>query len=175
MIMMTKKRTSALAGIKMLIVIPVLAIVFLAISASKSELMPPPPPPPPPPHSTELKNNIEVVKEESVDDPGPAPFVVVEVMPLFPGGDAALLKHIRENTHYPQIAKENNIQGKVIIRFSVTDKGSVNRISVLKGVDPELDKEAIRVVKTLPAFIPGSQGGKPVPVWYMVPITFTLK
>jgi len=176
MIMMTKKRTSALASIKMLIVIPVLAIVFLAISASKSELMPPPPPPPPPPpQSTELKDNREAVKEESDDDSGPAPFVVVEQMPNFPGGDIALLKHIMENTRYPQIAKENNIQGKVIIRFCVTETGSVNRISVLKGVDPELDKEAIRVVKTLPTFKPGSQGGKPVPVWYMVPITFTLK
>ena len=94
---------------------------------------------------------------------------------MFPGGDVALLKYIGENTHYPEIAKENNIQGKVIIRFCVTEKGSVNRISVLKGVDPELNDEAIRVVKTLPAFKPGRQGGKPVPVWYMVPITFTLK
>jgi TonB family protein len=175
MIMMTKKRTSALASIKMLIVIPVLAIVFLAISASKSGLMPLPPPPPPPPQSKELKNYTEVVKEEPVDDSGPAPFVVVEVMPQFPGGDIALLKYIGENTRYPERAKEYNIQGKVIIRFCVTEKGSVSRISVLKGVDPELDKEAIRVVNSLPIFNPGRQGGKPVPVWYMVPITFTLK
>jgi TonB family protein len=174
MIMMTKKRTSALASIKMLIVLPVLAIVFLAISASKSELMPSPPPPPPP-QSTELNNNIKIVKEESGDDSGSLPFVVVEEMPMFPGGDVALLKYIGENTRYPEIAKENNIQGKVIIRFCVTEKGSVSRISVLKGVDPELNDEAIRVVKTLPAFKPGRQGGKPVPVWYMVPITFSLK
>ncbi|MGD0755621.1 MAG: energy transducer TonB, partial [Bacteroidales bacterium] len=71
--------------------------------------------------------------------------------------------------------KENNIQGKVIVRFCVTAKGGVNQVSVLKGVDPELDKEAMRVVTTLPPFKPGKQGGKPVPVWYMVPIAFTLK
>ncbi len=174
MIMMTKKRTSALASIKMLIVIPVLAIVFLAISASKSESIPPPPPPPPP-QSTGLNENIKIATEESVDDTGPSPYVVVEQMPMFPGGDPALLKYIGANTNYPAIAKENNIQGKVIIRFCVTETGSISRISVLKGVDPELDDEAIRVVKTLPAFKPGRQGGKPVPVWYMVPITFTLK
>jgi len=95
--------------------------------------------------------------------------------PRAPGGDAALLKYIGENTIYPEIAKENNIQGRVIVRFCVTAKGGVSQVSVLKGVDPELDKEAIRVVNTLPPFKPGKQGGKPVPVWYMVPITFTLK
>ena len=71
--------------------------------------------------------------------------------------------------------KENKIEGRVIIRFCVTEKGSVNKISILKGVDPELDAEAIRVVGTLPLFNPGRQNGKAVPVWYMVPITFTLK
>jgi periplasmic protein TonB len=115
----------------------------------------------------------EEVQEEEVAEA--APFVVVEEMPMFPGGDAELLRYIAENTVYPEIAKENNIQGRVIVRFCVTSKGGVNQVSILKGVDPELDKEAIRVVNTLPPFKPGKQGGKPVPVWYMVPITFTLK
>jgi protein TonB len=114
---------------------------------------------------------VEVQEEE----PEAEPFVVVEEMPMFPGGETELLKWISENTQYPEIAKENNIQGKVIVRFCVTSKGTVDRVSILKGVDPELDKEAIRVVQTLPAFKPGKQGGKPVPVWYMVPINFTLK
>jgi len=178
MVMMTKKRTTSIASAKMLIVVPVIGIVFLAISASKSELMPPPPPPPPPSstsQSSELKNNVQAVMEEPTNESDEVPFVVVEDMPMFRGGDVALLKYIAENTHYPEAAKGNNIQGKVIIRFCVTAKGDVSRVSVLKGIDPELDKEAIRVVKTLPAFKPGSQGGKDVPVWYMVPITFTLK
>jgi len=131
--------------------------------------------------SVEVKNEevVEVVAEvkEEVQEAEPeeVPFVVVEEMPMYPGGDVELLKYIGEHTNYPEVAKENNIQGRVIVRFCVTAKGGVSQVSILKGVDPELDAEAIRVVNTLPAFKPGKQGGKPVPVWYMVPITFTLK
>jgi len=117
----------------------------------------------------------EVKEEVQEEEAEPTPFVVVEEMPSFPGGDAELLKYIGENTNYPEVAKENNIQGRVIVRFCVTAKGGVSQVSILKGVDPELDAEAIRVVNSLPLFRPGKQGGKPVPVWYMVPITFTLK
>jgi protein TonB len=124
----------------------------------------------------EVVEVVEQVKEEVQEtEAEPEPFVVVEEMPMFPGGEPALMKYIGEHTQYPEIAKENNIQGKVIVRFCVTPKGGVSQVSVLKGVDPELDKEAMRVVTTLPAFKPGKQGGKPVPVWYMVPISFTLK
>jgi protein TonB len=124
----------------------------------------------------EVVEVVQQVKEEVQEaETEQQPFVVVEEMPMFPGGDPALLAYIAANTQYPEIAKENNIQGKVIVRFCVTSKGGVNQVSVLKGVDPELDKEAMRVVTTLPTFKPGKQGGKPVPVWYMVPIAFTLK
>ena len=107
---------------------------------------------------------VEVKEEVQEEEAEEVPFVVVEEMPMFPGGDAALLKYIGENTVYPEVAKENNIQGRVIVRFCVTAKGGVSQVSVLKGVDPELDAEAIRVVNTLPPFKPGKQGGKPVPV-----------
>jgi len=197
MVMMTKKRTSGIANIKLLLVIPVTGIVFLAISAyrqipdssvkqivpvvvsqyfseeSKTVLMPPPPPPPPPQSESNEKNNVII--EDPAKEIEPEPFVVVEEMPMFPGGEVALLKFIGENTSYPETAKAQNIVGRVIIRFCVTDKGGVSMISVIKGVSPELDKEAVRVVSTLPSFEPGKQGGIPVPVWYMVPITFTLK
>ncbi|MEI6049195.1 MAG: energy transducer TonB [Bacteroidota bacterium] len=128
----------------------------------------------------EVKNEevveiVEVKEEVQEEDPEAVPFVVVEEMPMFPGGEIELLKYIAANTQYPDVAKENNIQGRVIIRFCVTSKGGVSQVSILKGVDPELDAEAIRVVNTLPTFKPGKQGGKPVPVWYMVPIIFTLK
>jgi TonB family protein len=103
------------------------------------------------------------------------PYVVVEEMPIFPGGDSALLAYIVSNTKYPEQAKTNNIQGRVIARFCINKEGGVDKISILKSVDPQLDAEAIRVVKSLPAFKPGKQGGKPVSVWYMVPITFALK
>jgi periplasmic protein TonB len=132
--------------------------------------------------ATETVKNEEVVevveapKEEVQEEEAePEPFVVVEEMPMFPGGDAALLSYINANTVYPEVAKENNIQGRVIVRFCVTSKGTVSQVSILKGVDPELDKEAMRVVNTLPAFKPGKQGGKAVPVWFSVPITYTLK
>jgi len=120
----------------------------------------------------EVQQPKEEVQEEEKEQ---EPFVVVEEMPVFPGGDAELLKYINEHVNYPEVAKENNIQGRVIVRFCVTSKGAVDKVSILKGVDPELDKEAVRVVSTLPPFKPGKQGGKPVPVWYMVPINFTLK
>ena len=163
MLMMTKKPTSALANMKLLLVVPVIGIVFLFVSAfgklSSSPSLSKP--------SATLDNKSE--------EPAIAPFVAVEQMPEFPGGDAALLKYLSENTTYPENAKKNKIEGKVILRFCVTENGSINKISVLQGVNPEIDAEAIRVVNTLPAFVPGKQGGKTVPVWYMVPITFVLK
>jgi len=81
-------------------------------------------------------------------------------MPTFPGGDAELMKFINSNIAYPEIAKENNIQGRVILRFCVTYKGAVDQVTVLKPVDPALDNEAIRVIKMLPTWKPGKQGGK---------------
>ena len=124
----------------------------------------------------EVVEVVQQVKEEVQEaDPEATPFVVVEEMPMFPGGDAALLKYIAEHTQYPEVAKENNIQGRVIINFCVTSTGGVSKISILKHVDPELDAEAIRVVSTLPAFKPGKQGGKPVPVWYQAFINFKLQ
>jgi protein TonB len=116
-----------------------------------------------------------VVREKVSTPEQEAPFVVVEEMPMFPGGDSTLLAYISKNTKYPESAKTNKIQGKVIVRFCVTSEGGVDRISVLKGVNFELDAEAVRVVGTLPQFKPGKQGGRPVPVWYMVPIDFSLK
>ena len=95
------------------------------------------------------------------------PFEVVDEMPVFKGGDTALIDYIKNNTKYPEPAKVKGIQGKVIVRFAVEADGSIDKISVLKGVDPELDKEALRVVGTLPTFEkPGIKDGKAVSVWY---------
>lgn len=102
------------------------------------------------------------------------PFVVVEEMPMYPGGEVELLKFIAENTHYPDSAKTARIQGRVIVRFIVTKEGNVDGVSVIKGVHPLLDAEAIRVISLMKGFKPGMQGGRPVNVWYMVPVTFTL-
>jgi protein TonB len=119
---------------------------------------------------------VEEVQEEVKEEEAPAEvFVVVEEMPTFPGGEKSLMEFIYANIQYPDIAKENNIQGRVILKFCVTYKGGVDQVQVLKGVDPSLDNEAIRVIKLLPAWKPGKQGGKPVNVWYNVPVTFQLK
>jgi periplasmic protein TonB len=114
----------------------------------------------------------EEVKEEETE---PQVFVIVEEMPVFPGGVSELMRYVSEHLEYPRIAMENNIQGRVIVQFCVTPRGSISMVSILRGVDPELDSEAIRVVKSLPPFIPGKQGGVPVPVWFQLPITFKLK
>lgn len=118
---------------------------------------------------------IEQVQEEIEEEAPQEVFVVVEEMPSFPGGDAELFNFIYSNINYPEIAKENNIQGRVTLRFCVTYKGTVDQVSVVRGVDPSLDEEAIRVIKMLPLWKPGKQGGKPVNVWYSVPIKFELK
>lgn len=105
-----------------------------------------------------------------------SPFVMVGKMPMYqPGGDAGLLRFITNNTQYPEEAKNRKIEGRVIIRFIVNTEGKADGISVLKGVDPLLDAEAVRVVSLLSGFKPGMQGGIPVNVWYMVPVTFKLK
>lgn len=102
-------------------------------------------------------------------------FIVVKEMPEFPGGNSALLKFIGENLIYPVEAQNNNISGRVTLKFVVNPDGSVGRIEVLKSIDPLLDNEAIRVVKTLPKFKPGKQGGVPVSVWFMLPVVFKLE
>lgn len=110
-------------------------------------------------------------------NPGAPPsevFVVVEEMPRFPGGDSTLMKFIYSNLRYPEEAKTKNIQGRVILRFCVNYMGNVEQVGVLKSVDPALDYEAIRVIKSLPQWNPGKQGGKPVNTWYSVPVTFSL-
>mgnify|MGYP000591654406 CR=1 FL=1 len=95
-------------------------------------------------------------------------------MPQFPGGDRELLSFIAKNLHYPTIAQENGIQGKVFVRFVVSATGDVKDVKVMRSLDPYCDKEAIRVIQSLPKWIPGRQNGRNVPVYYTVPITFKL-
>ncbi len=96
-------------------------------------------------------------------------------MPQFPGGEGELLKYISTHIKYPTMAAENNIQGRVVVKFVVQKDGKVGEVVVLRGKDPDLDKEAVRVVKTLPNFIPGKMNGQAVSVWYTLPINFKLQ
>ena len=102
-------------------------------------------------------------------------FDIVEQQPLFPGGPAALMKYLSENTKYPVVAQENGVQGRVTVQFVVEKDGSISDVHVLRGVDPSLDKEAVRVVKSMPRWTPGKQNGITVRVNYRVPVLFKLQ
>lgn len=108
-------------------------------------------------------------------DPSKQTFTVVEVMPEFPGGQDALLKYLATTIKYPVIAQENGIQGRVAVSFTIETDGSIRDIEIIRGVDPSIDKEAIRVVSTMPNWTPGKQKGINVAVKYTVPITFRLQ
>ncbi len=101
-------------------------------------------------------------------------FKSVEQMPQFPGGDAALIKYLDSHIQYPPEAAKNNIQGRVIVQFVVDKTGEIGEVRVVRSVDKDLDKEAVRIIKTLPKFIPGRQNGQAVAVWYTLPVTFKL-
>ena len=159
----------------------------------------PPPPPPPAVQEVEVLNvvednveteTIEVTTEETETEvviaaPVEAPveeeeeevvFVIVESMPEFPGGQQALFKYLSDNVKYPVIAQENGIQGRVICQFVVNKDGSIVDVEVVRsGGDPSLDKEAIRVIKSMPKWKPGKQRGKAVRVKYTVPVNFKLQ
>jgi periplasmic protein TonB len=97
---------------------------------------------------------------------------VAQEMPTFPGGDKALIQALYKNLKYPEEAFNNNIEGKVLVKFVITKDGSVTNASVTRSADPSLDKAALEAIKKLPKFIPGKQDGKPVDVWYSLPIVF---
>ena len=102
-------------------------------------------------------------------------FDVVEQMPAFPGGPSALMSYLSKNIKYPVVAEENGVQGRVIVTFVVERDGSITDVRVAKSVDPSLDKEAQRVVRSMPNWIPGKQNGSAVRVKYTVPVTFRLQ
>ena len=102
-------------------------------------------------------------------------FTVVEQMPMYPGGDAALMQYLRDNIHYPAVAAENGVQGRVVVGFVVEKDGSITDVNVMRSVDPSLDREAVRVVKGMPHWKPGKQNGSAVRVKYQVPVTFRLQ
>ena len=122
-----------------------------------------------------LKDEVVVEKKTEVKQEKEEVFRSVEQMPTFPGGDAALMKYLSSHIQYPTIAAENNVQGKVVVQFVVTKTGKVGEVRVVRSVDRDLDKEAVRVCKSLPDFIPGRQNGQPVAVWYTLPVQFKLQ
>ena len=130
--------------------------------------------------------NVEAVRSEiavAAPPPPPAPkpevatkvFDVVEEMPSFPGGQGALMQYLASNIKYPVVAQENGVQGRVIVSFVVERDGSISDVKVARSVDPSLDREAQRVVKSMPKWKPGKQNGSAVRVKYTVPVVFRLQ
>ncbi len=139
-------------------------------------------------HQEVVQTIVEPPKEEKKEEPKPEPkkeepkpqadevFQSAAHMPSYPGGDAALMKYLSDHLRYPQAAADNNIQGKVIVQFVVEKNGKIGEVKVARSVDKDLDREAIRVCKSLPAFSPGRNAvGDPVRVWYTLPVTFKLQ
>jgi len=133
---------------------------------------------------TEDRNVTKTLKDEVVVETKPVQtekhepekiFTSVEQMPQFPGGEAALMKFLSSHINYPPMAAENNVQGRVVVQFVVEKDGKVGEVKVARSVDKDLDREAVRVVKSLPKFTPGRQNGQPVRVWYTLPVTFKLQ
>ena len=173
------------------------------IEITRPENTPPPPPPPPAPAIAEELNIVEddveleqqdivsseddattaqqetfvapVVEEEEEEESAQQIFTVVEKQPEFPGGTAELFKYLSKAIKYPVIAQENGIQGRVVCSFVVNRDGSIVDIQVMRGVDPSLDKEAIRVISEMPKWKPGEQRGKPVRVRFILPVQFRLQ
>ena len=117
-----------------------------------------------------------------VDEIKPAPpvddnkvFDSVEQDPEYPGGLGELQKYVATHLRYPSVPQENGIQGRVVVQFVVTKTGSIGQVRVVRKVDPDLDAEAVRVVKSLPKFVPGKMNGHPVNVWFTLPVVFKLQ
>ena len=162
-VMKKEKHSNQCTRLSMMLLIPVATFIFAATACGKTI------------------NSVTPGEEASSSQP-PASgtvrdtvLVYVEEMPVYPGGDNALLKYIGDNSIYPEAAKKSGTTGKVIVKFIVEKDCSISDVTVLQSVDPQLDAEAVRVVKSLPKFEkPAKNHGKPVAVWYMVPISFAL-
>ena len=157
------------------------------IPITRQEVKPPPPPPPPPEIIEIVEDEVEIEKELEIEETETDEdeiieieeddeefFMVVENMPEFPGGDLGLMKFIQKNVRYPAIAKEYNISGNVYVSLIVDKKWNVTNVKIVRGVDKNLDAEAVRVVSSLPKYKPGKQRGKAVRVMFTIPINFTL-
>jgi TonB family protein len=115
---------------------------------------------------------LKAQSDTNIDD---KPVYGVEHMPQYPGGDEELLKFIHDNLRYPKVAAEVGIEGRVTIRFVISRTGEVTDVTVIRGLDPSCDREAVRVVKMMPTWTPGSQNGKNVAVYYTLPIVYKLQ
>lgn len=167
--MMNKKKSPVLSSVKYLLAIPVGIALMLgnAVQAS-SDLI-------------NIITENEFITENNIGEIQQVPqkkngvYVTVEKMPAYPGGESAMHAFIADNLKYPAEAQKAGIQGRIIVRYIVKNTGEVSDVSVVRGVAPALDNEAVRVVKAMPKWTPGKEGGKDVDVYFTLPIIFKLK
>ena len=180
--MMQRRKSNPWARAKLLYVLPLAAVAVAAfarpeVSGVSNELS-----------AAKVTDLAEIVKEKTVESvpqdtvkadglqgKNSTVYDMVEQAPAFPGGPQAMMQFIKDNLKYPQIAKENGIQGRVILQFVVDETGQVTDPKVLHSIDPSLDTEAIRLVLSMPRWIPGMQDGKAVAVRYTIPVIFKLE
>ena len=180
--MMSMNKSSRWNRLRALAVVPVIALALLAFANTKSvaavvtangqqdravqSIMQSP---------VAVERNAEAQVTDESNPQSETIYKSVEQMPMFPGGEAGLLRYLQENIQYPPEAAKNNVQGRVILQFVVDKTGQVGEVKILRSVSEELDAEAVRVVKTLPKFEPGRQDGQPVSVWYTLPVSFNIR
>jgi len=193
LIMMKKIKSNKLSAFKLMIIIPIVLATVYLVSCSKDqnnnglnadskevkrvteEIAPPPPPPPPISDKDNGINTTEPIVTDAFES------YAIQVKPEYPGGDKALIRYVAENTVYPKEALDKGKQGTVYVRFVVNKSGKVEVATILQNPnkkqknDPLLEAEALRVVKSFPAWKPGMNDGKPVNVWFIVPVKFMLK
>ena len=174
--MMSMNKSSRWKTLRALAVVPVIALALLAFANTKSvaavvvnqqaKVTP---------TSRIVKANVEAQVTDESAPQSKKVYRSVEQMPQFPGGEAGLMRYLQSNINYPANAAKNNIGGRVILQFVVEKDGSIGEVKVVRSIDPEIDAEAVRVIKLLPNFIPGRQDGEPVAVWYTIPVSFKLQ
>jgi len=162
--MMNKRKTSIAKAVKYLLAVPIGSLLLLgnAVQASSTDLLNP-----------FMEEPVPEIQQKRTQKDGV--FNTVEQMPKYTGGEKAMLEFIQKNLKYPESAEKNNIEGRVIIRFIVGADGAVSDVELIRGISPEADAEAVRVIKAMPNWIPGKQKGKAVPVYFTLPIVYSLK
>ena len=173
MSMKNRQKTNSFAGYKYLLLVPLaFALVFMNSFKRKTNVQ----------KQVMEGTKVEVKAETGEDtaqiksaEPTDKVYQVVEQMPTFKGGDAALMKYLSENIKYPEAAEKAGEQGRVVVSFTVEKDGAVADVKVARSVTPTLDAEAVRVIKAMPKWVPGKQDGQLVRVRYNVPVSFKLQ
>ena len=161
--MINKKRTSGILSFKYLLALPIIALMLIGNAQNTF---------------SQQKEKVEIAsltENPTTSEDQLPPFVMVEQMPQFSGGESAMMQYIGTNLKYPESAAKENIEGRVVLRFVVTKTGDIKDVSVIRSLDSRCDEEAMRVVRAMPKWTPGKQGGKDVDVYYTLPVLYKLQ